>query len=55
MLSIGLFIRRKRSFFLWAIALLAITLRCSNAQTANGLSSDAIVDHLNAVIDWYRH
>jgi small-conductance mechanosensitive channel len=54
MLSIGLFIRRKRSFFLWAIALLAITLRCSNAQTANGLSSDAIVDHLNAVIDWYR-
>jgi small-conductance mechanosensitive channel len=54
MLSIGLFIRHKRSFFLWAIALLAITLRCSNAQTANGLSSDAIVDHLNAVIDWYR-
>ena len=54
MLSIGLFIRRKRSFFLWAIALLAITLRCSNAQTANGLSGDAIVDHLNAVIDWYR-
>lgn len=54
MLSIGLFIRRKRSFFLWAIALLAITLRCSNAQTANGLISDAIVDHLNAVIDWYR-
>jgi small-conductance mechanosensitive channel len=54
MLSIGLFIRHKRSFLLWAIALLAITLRCSNAQTANGLSSDAIVDHLNAVIDWYR-
>src|ERR1700733_10562015 len=54
MLSIGLFIRRKRSFFLWAIALLAIALPCTNAQTANGLSSDAIVDHLNAVIDWYR-
>jgi small-conductance mechanosensitive channel len=54
MLSIGLFIRRKRSFFLWAIALLAIALRCTSAQTANGLNSDAIVDHLNAVIDWYR-
>jgi small-conductance mechanosensitive channel len=54
MLSIGLFIRHKRSFFLWAIVLLAITLRHTNAQTANGLSSDAIVDHLNAVIDWYR-
>jgi small-conductance mechanosensitive channel len=54
MLSIGLFIRRKRSFFLWAIAVLAIALRCTNAQTTNGLSSDAIVDHLNAVIDWYR-
>ena len=54
MLSIGLFIRRKRSFFLCAIAVLAIALPCTNAQTANGLSSDAIVDHLNAVIDWYR-
>jgi small-conductance mechanosensitive channel len=54
MLSIGLFIRRKRSFFLWAIAVLAIALRCTNAQTPNGLSGDAIVDHLNAVIDWYR-
>ena len=54
MLSIGLFIRRKRSFFLWAVAVLAIALPCTRAQTANGLSSDAIVDHLNAVIDWYR-
>jgi len=54
MLSIGLFIRHKRFFFLWAIVLLAITLRHTKAQTANGLSSDAIVDHLNAVIDWYR-
>jgi small-conductance mechanosensitive channel len=54
MLSIGLFIRRKRAFFLWAVALLAIALPCTKAQTANGLSSDAIVDHLNAVIDWYR-
>ena len=54
MLSIGLFIRHKRSLFLWVIILLAITLRFTNAQTANGLSSDAIVDHLNAVIDWYR-
>ena len=53
MLSIGLFIRRKRAFFLWA-TLLAIALPCTTAQTANGLSSDAIVDHLNAVIDWYR-
>ena len=54
MLWIGLFIRRKRSFFLWAVAVLAIALPCIKAQTANGLSSDAIVDHLNAVIDWYR-
>ena len=54
MLSIGLFIRHKRFYFLWAIVLLAITLRHTKAQTANGLSSDAIVDHLNAVIDWYR-
>jgi hypothetical protein len=55
MLSIGLFIRRKRFIFLWAVALLAIALPCTKAQTANGLSGDAIVDHLNAVIDWYRH
>src|SRR5580658_3982088 len=54
MLSIGLFIRHKRSFLLWAVALLAIALPCTNAQTGNGLRSDAIVDHLNAVIDWYR-
>jgi len=54
MLSIGLFIRRKRIFFLWAVALLPIALRCTKAQTANGLSGDAIVDHLNAAIDWYR-
>jgi small-conductance mechanosensitive channel len=53
MLSI-LFIRHKRSFFLWAVTLLAIALPCTNAQSANGLSGDAIVDHLNAVIDWYR-
>jgi small-conductance mechanosensitive channel len=54
MLSIGLFIRRKRTFFVWAVALLAIALPCTKAQTANGLSGDAIVDHLNAAIDWYR-
>jgi small-conductance mechanosensitive channel len=55
MLSIGLFIRRKRFIFLWAAALLAIALPCTKAQTANGLNGDAIVDHLNAAIDWYRH
>jgi small-conductance mechanosensitive channel len=54
MLSIGLFIRHKRFLFLWAIVLLATTLRYTKAQIADGLSSDAIVDHLNAVIDWYR-
>jgi small-conductance mechanosensitive channel len=54
MLSIGLFIRRKRIFILWAAALLAASLPCVKAQTANGLSGDAIVDHLNAAIDWYR-
>jgi hypothetical protein len=53
-MSIGLFMRRKRLFFLWAVALLAIAFPCTKAQTANGLSSDAIVDHLNAAIDWYR-
>jgi hypothetical protein len=54
MSSIGLFIRRKRFIFLWAVALLAVALPCTKAQTANGLSGDAIVDHLNAAIDWYR-
>jgi small-conductance mechanosensitive channel len=54
MLSIGLFIRRKRTFILWAVALLATALPSVKAQTASGLSGDAIVDHLNAAIDWYR-
>jgi small-conductance mechanosensitive channel len=54
MLSIGLFIRRKRIFFLPAVVLLAIAFPCIHAQTANGLSGDAIVDHLNVAIDWYR-
>jgi small-conductance mechanosensitive channel len=54
MLSIGLFIGRKRIVFLTATALFAITVPCVKAQTANGLSSDAIVDHLNVAIDWYR-
>jgi small-conductance mechanosensitive channel len=54
MLSTVLFIRRKRTFILWAVALLAIALPGVKAETANGLSGDAIVDHLNAAIDWYR-
>jgi small-conductance mechanosensitive channel len=30
-------------------------LRTVRAQSSNGLHGDAILDHLNAVIDWYRH
>ncbi len=30
-------------------------LRTVTAQSPDGLRGDAILDHLNAVIDWYRH
>src|ERR1700740_1511511 len=41
----------------WNIAVLiavAATLPSLVAQTPRGLRSDAILDHLNAVINWYR-
>jgi small-conductance mechanosensitive channel len=44
--------RRKRRLLLSALA--AVMLPIVMAQTPNGLSSNAILDHLNAVIDWYR-
>jgi small-conductance mechanosensitive channel len=54
----NIFIRRKQPFLLFAIALLAAvsaSLPSLVAQTQEGLRSDAILDHLNAVIDWYRN
>src|ERR1700674_1314303 len=62
MLSMGkrtywgkVFIRHKRSLLMVAAALAASTLPIMMAQTPGGLRGDAILDHLNAVIDWYRH
>src|ERR1700722_7209809 len=60
MVSMGksIFIRRKQPFLLFTIALLAAASAslCSLvAQTPQGLRSDAVLDHLNAVIDWYRN
>src|ERR1700723_2803877 len=60
MLSIGknIFIRRKQPFLLFTISLLATASAslCSLvAQTPQGLRSDAFLDHLNAVTDWYRN
>jgi small-conductance mechanosensitive channel len=42
----------KRPLFMLIITLLGVL--GAIAQTPGGLSSDAILDHLNAVIDWYR-
>src|ERR1700693_1868735 len=47
----------QRSLLKFAIALLAAvvaTMPSLLAQTPPGLGSDAILDHLNAVINWYR-
>jgi small-conductance mechanosensitive channel len=41
--------------FLSAALLAAVGLRTVNAQNSGTLRGDAILDHLNAVIDWYRH
>jgi small-conductance mechanosensitive channel len=46
-------IARKR--LLTGLALLGIALTTVMAQPLEGLHGDAILDHLNAVIDWYRH
>ena len=65
MLSIGkrnsrknIFIRRKQFWLLFTVATLtaaSASLRSFVAQTPEGLHSNAILDHLNAVIDWYRN
>jgi small-conductance mechanosensitive channel len=47
----------RRIFIAWKIAILVAagaTLSSLVAQTQSGLRSDAILDHLNAVINWYR-
>jgi hypothetical protein len=47
---------RKPALLLLPLALLAaVALRTVTAQTTEALGGNAILDHLNAVIDWYRH
>jgi small-conductance mechanosensitive channel len=48
--------RRKPALLLLPLALLAaVALPVVMAQSSGTLRGDAILDHLNAVIDWYRH
>jgi small-conductance mechanosensitive channel len=48
--------RRKPALLLLPLALLAaVALPAVMAQGSGTLRGDAILDHLNAVIDWYRH
>ncbi len=48
--------RRKPALLLLPLALLtAAVLPAMMAQSPGALRGDAILDHLNAVIDWYRH
>jgi small-conductance mechanosensitive channel len=54
----NIFVRRKQLMLPFAVALLAalsLSLPSLVAQTPDGLRSDAVLDHLNAVIDWYRN
>ncbi len=49
-------LRKKAALVIFSAALLAATgLRIVTAQNPGTLRGDAILDHLNAVIDWYRH
>ncbi len=49
-------LRSKAALLIFCAALLAgAGLRVVNAQNSGTLRGDAILDHLNAVIDWYRH
>jgi small-conductance mechanosensitive channel len=49
-------LRSKAALVIFGAALLAATgLRVVTAQNSGTLRGDAILDHLNAVIDWYRH
>ncbi len=52
----NIFMIYKQPLFMLAIALLAAgaVLPRVMAQTPEGLRGDAILDHLNTVIDWYR-
>jgi small-conductance mechanosensitive channel len=50
----NIFTRRKQPLLLLAMTLL-VGMSALVAQTPDGLRSDAILDHLNAVIDWYRN
>jgi small-conductance mechanosensitive channel len=48
--------RRKPALLLLPLALVAaVALPAVMAQSSGALRGDAILDHLNAVIDWYRH
>src|SRR5580704_12341410 len=49
-------LRTKAALLLCSAGLLAaMGLRTVVAQSPDGLRGNAILDHLNAVIDWYRH
>jgi small-conductance mechanosensitive channel len=49
-------LRSKAALLIFCAALLAdVGLRTVTAQNSGTLRGDAILDHLNAVIDWYRH
>jgi small-conductance mechanosensitive channel len=49
-------LRTKAALLIFSAGLLAaMGLRTVTAQSAGGLRGDAILDHLNTVIDWYRH
>jgi small-conductance mechanosensitive channel len=49
-------LRSKAALVIFSAALLAAAgLRTVTAQNPGTLRGDAILDHLNAVIDWYRH
>jgi hypothetical protein len=44
-----------RRLLLFAVALLVVAGMASETPSVEGLSSEAVLDHLNAVIDWYRN
>jgi small-conductance mechanosensitive channel len=49
-------LRSKAALVIFSAAMLAAAgLRIVTAQNSGALRGDAILDHLNAVIDWYRH
>jgi small-conductance mechanosensitive channel len=49
-------LRSKAALVIFSAVLLAAAgLRIVTAQNSGTLRGDAILDHLNAVIDWYRH